>query len=146
MRKGRGEAGAPERPQIEEVVLPRRHADRWLRRLGETWARLRYEPDELMLHVANRLRQRDDMAAVGRTALGRLYNRVTGQDPDFIELDGLVIRQLFELIGEDPPIAVGLRSIYRVPQEEVRRWHALAGEALSPGRPRRDRRRRRRER
>lgn len=143
MRKRREGADSPEEPRIQEVALPRQRGHRWLRRLGETWARLRYEPDELLVHVANRLRQRDDMAAVGRTALGRLYNRVTGQDPDFIELDGLVIRQLFELIGEDPPLAIELKSIYRVPQEEVRHWHALAAEALSPDRPRRDRRRRR---
>lgn len=141
MPRRRGGTRPAEPPDIRKIEVPASLRRRWGWRLDQAWSRLRYETDALLVHVANRLRLRDVVAARGRTPLGRLYNRLTGQTPDFVELDGQVILQLFELIGEDPPAAIERAATYRVGHADARRWHEQARDAATAEGTRRTRRR-----
>ncbi len=116
---------------INNLILPVSFWLRTARRLGEAWAKFPFEYDELMVHVSNKIKLLDVTIARNSTFLGRMYNKITGEELDFVVLDGVVIKQLFDFMGEDPPMPVSLDSQYRVGHEDLRRWYKLAADAKS---------------
>jgi len=87
---------------LNNYVLPGSFLLRTARRLGEAWVKFPYEYDELMVHLSNKIKLLDVSIQRNGTYLGRLYNKFTGEDVDVIVLDGGVVKQLFDVIGEDP--------------------------------------------
>lgn len=135
MREAREDPESWEQKTINRLALADSFWLRVARRLGEAWARRPYDYDELMVHVSNKIKLLDVAIARNSTLPGRMYNKITGEDLDFVVLDGLVVKQLFDFIGEKPPIAVSVSSKYRVGHKDLRRWHELALTAKSTAHP-----------
>ena len=116
---------------MNNLVLPGSFAIRTSRRLGEIWATLPFEFDELMVHVSNKLKLLDVAINRNSTFFGRMYNKITGEELDFVVMDGIAVKQLFDMMGEEPPMPVDLKSQYRVGHEDLRRWYKLVEDAKS---------------
>ena len=117
---------------INRVILPSSFWIRTARKLGEAVARFPYEYEELMVHVSNKIKLLDVIRDKRSTALGRFLNRFAQEESEFIVLDGVVIKQLFDLIGETPPMEVDVRSSYRIPHEDVRSLYKAVKNQPSP--------------
>ena len=131
MREVREDPNSWQQKTIDNLVLPGSFWLRVARRTGKAWERFSYEYDELMVHVSNKLKLLDVSIARNSTFLGRMYNKIFGEESDFVVLDGIVVKQLFDLIGEDPPVSVSSDSKYRVDHKDLRRWYELAANAKS---------------
>ena len=114
---------------MNNLILPSSFWLRAARRGGEIWAKFPFEYDELLVHVSNKIKLLDICIKRNSTFLGRIFNKITGEEVDVIILDGIVVKQLFDIIGEDPPMLIKLSASYRVDHEDMRKWYALAEDA-----------------
>ena len=79
------------------------------------------------LHVFLHNRVALTLVARGRQtwALGRLYNRLAGDDPDYVTLSGVHLRQTLQVVGRAVPEIITARGEYKlrldVVQEAVER-------------------------
>ncbi len=90
------------------------------RGVGQLMTNLPFEPDQLLVHISNKLKLNDAVFQRKTTFLGKLINRLTREDPDLIILDGIAARQLFEFADKPPPNDIDINSRYEVHRDIVR--------------------------
>ena len=93
---------------------------------GDSLSRLIYSPEDLLIHVSNKLILNEDVRENEASFFGRISNKMSGEDPNHITLDGIVITQLYEILGMDIPKSVEIRYQYNVNHEELRDLYARA--------------------
>ena len=99
---------------------------KWRRELGHLVDRLRFEPEELEAHVWNKLKIFEVMKRREKTMGGRLYNQLAEDDRECILLDGIVVKQLFEIMGVEPSGRIEPKLIYRIGYNDVKEWYNQA--------------------
>ena len=72
-------------------------------------------PDDLRVHLHNKLQLAK--AARNRSAwlFGRIYNQMSGEEPDHIALTGARLVQVLEIVGRSTPDAIDHRTEYLTP-------------------------------
>jgi hypothetical protein len=88
--------------------------------IDDQFARLVYTDEELLAHVHNKLVWFEPILRRERHVIGRLWNRLLREQTQDIVLDGIVIRQLHELVGEAVPYGMKVNLRYLVHHEDVR--------------------------
>ena len=119
MEKEDKNTGSWTKMTIERLYLPDFRL-RVARAVGELASRWRYSDEELIVHVTNKVKHINLVIEKGSGFFGRLMNRMTREDPEYIVLDGLVVMQLHELIGQKPPVDIDINATYRAHHQEVR--------------------------
>ena len=105
---------------------------KWMRELGRHVDRLRFKPDELEAHVWNKLKLFEVMKRREKTMFGRLYNQIAETDRECILLNGVVVIQLFEIMGIESQKPIEPKLIYRIGYDDAAAWYA---QAFSPDSP-----------
>jgi len=100
------------------------------RRIDGANAEVPYELYDLMVYLSTKIKLLDASIARNSTFLGRLYNKVMLEEVESAVLDGIAIKQLFDIIGEEPPMPIKLTSTYRVGLEDLKRWYGLAANVM----------------
>ncbi len=98
---------------------------------GKALDKGRFTPDELMAHIANKLKIVDTAIEKDRTPFGWVSNLFNREELDSVILDGVVLRQLYEMAGETPPAKINRRSSYQLHHSTVRRLRDDAIESSS---------------
>ena len=88
--------------------------------------RIPYEIDELETVLANRIRQLNFLKDRNKTLMGRVKNQFTNAQPERLELDGMIVKQILEHLRAHPMPKVRLQYIHSIPHDIVREWYALA--------------------
>jgi hypothetical protein len=88
--------------------------------IDDQFARLVYTDEELLAHVHNKLVWFEPILRRERHVIGRLWNRLLREHMEDVVLDGVVILQLHELIGERVPDGLKANMRYLVHHEDVR--------------------------
>ena len=65
--------------------------------------RMPFEPAELLVHVSNKLKLIDIAIKKNTTFFGRLSNKFTGAEMEYVVLNGIAVKQLYELANAKPP-------------------------------------------
>ncbi|WP_085899432.1 hypothetical protein [Kiloniella majae] len=91
-----------------------------------------YSPENLLIHLSNRLNQLDQIREQEASFFGRLYNRMAGNDPRLITLDGTVIQQLYDTVEETPAITIDRQKLYEIDHAELRALYNQASQVISP--------------
>ncbi len=99
--------------------------------LGDLFARHRFEHDDLLVHVYNKIKMMDQVLERNFSLIGKLINKFHGEDVERIELYGMVLKQLYEIIGEEPPIPFDIAYSYQIPHLGVRELYNRAAEVDS---------------
>lgn len=60
--------------------------------------------------------------AARKTIGGRLYNQLAGDDRECILLDGVVVKQLFEIMGIEARDSIEPKLIYRIGYDDAAAW------------------------
>jgi len=94
-------------------------------------ARTRYTHYELHANVANRISEAKRVRDRGETFFGRILNRMTTAVTEGVILDGQVVKQLFELAEEKPPIEILWQYQYLFEIEEAVALLSKARSAMS---------------
>lgn len=79
------------------------------------------------LHTADKARDR------ARWFGGRLYNRLSGEEPDYVPLSGTHARQALSLVGIDVGDALDPASLYLVRYDLVDAARAILKQEFQPG-------------
>ncbi len=75
--------------------------------------RLAYSKDGLIVSLGNSLKLHDHEVARGKTFLGRIMGRITSAtDPDWIDIDGTKLLQLYQFTELEPPIELSASQVY----------------------------------
>jgi|GEM_PF-3098344 len=98
----------------------------WSHGFAELVRQLPFDPEQLEAHVFNKIKFSDVARKRNQTIIGKLWNKIMGVDCEKIVLDGITVRQLFEIIGDDPPEPTNDRARYKIDHENVRRWYSMA--------------------
>ncbi|MEH6631447.1 MAG: hypothetical protein V7776_11490 [Halopseudomonas aestusnigri] len=80
--------------------------DRIVEGVTEHLATMTYTPENLLLHVAIKLNQIEPILKKSKTRFGRFINRFNGESSEYINIDGMVLIQLHEILGEALPISL----------------------------------------
>jgi len=94
----------------------------WARNLGDAFHRTRYTDEALLISLHNSLKLHEHSVRQSQSILGRLM-ALLGKplaEPDKIEIDGMRVKQLFELADSTPPILVKINKNYFLDTAEVR--------------------------
>ena len=112
---------------INNLVVPESGGGlKWSHQVGELMRQLPFDPEQLEVHVSNRIKLLDVTREKNQSFFGKLWNKIIGAECDKIDLDGIVIKQLFEIIGDEPPVSANGRKIYKIDHQIVRRWYSQA--------------------
>lgn len=89
------------------------------RKLGQMVSRLRFSNEALLAHLSNKLIQAEISHKRGAHFFGRIYNKMSGESPEEILLDGVVVLQIYELLGEDAGFPIAPASQYSIGLEAL---------------------------
>jgi len=70
--------------------------------------------DEFLIALQTRLTTARWAAKRASWLGGRLYNRLVGEDPDYVELSGSHIAHVLQLLGRESPAALDPLQLYQV--------------------------------
>jgi hypothetical protein len=93
--------------------------------------RMPFEPEELLVHVSNKLKLIDALNERNATFLGKLINKFTREELGFVILNGIAVKQLYEFADETPPSIVDINARYEIHREAVRELYNRAQKAIS---------------
>jgi len=93
---------------------------------------MEYSPENLLIHLSNQLNQIDQIRGRENTFFGRLYNRLAGDNPRIITLDGSFIQQLYDTVEQTPAITIERQKLYEVDHIELRELYKQASKVISP--------------
>jgi len=105
---------------VTKTIMPANPELKVARAVAKKAAIIQYGYEELLNHVANRLKQFDILKERDSNFAGRLMNKVSGADTEKVELDGIVLQQLMTLAGEELPIEIKLGSTYKIKHAAIR--------------------------
>jgi len=117
--------------KIQERLLESSVVLRIARGASQLMADLPFEPDELLVHVLNKLKLMDMVHERNLTLFGRLINKITREELDYIVLDGIAVRQLYEFADETLPLVIDVSSRYEIHREAVRALYNRAQTAIA---------------
>jgi hypothetical protein len=98
----------------------------WAHQAGELMRRLPFDPEQLEVHVSNKIKLLDVARESNQSFLGKFWNKIAGIETEKIELDGIVIKQLHEIIGEPVPSLTDPRGSFKMDHQIVRSWYSKA--------------------
>lgn len=87
---------------------------------------LPFDPEQLEVHVYNKIKLLDFAIERDQSFIGKLWNKFAGVETEVIDLDGIVIQQLFEIIGVEPPEPAEKSKSYGIHHQTVRLWYSRA--------------------
>lgn len=73
-----------------------------------------HEREDLIIFLTNRLAIAKTAKTRAKGALGRMYNRFSGEDPDYIELSGVHLKQTLQSIERPVPDVVVAAGQYKL--------------------------------
>ncbi|WP_417454619.1 hypothetical protein [Kiloniella sp.] len=91
-----------------------------------------YSPENLLIHLSNQLKQIDQIRDRENTLFGRIYNKMAGDNPRIITLDGTIIQQLYDTVEETPIITIDRQKLYEIDHVELRTLYNKASQLTSP--------------
>ncbi|KKJ78748.1 hypothetical protein WH95_01345 [Kiloniella litopenaei] len=91
-----------------------------------------YSPENLLIHLSNQLKQIDQIRDRENTLFGRIYNKMAGDNPRIVTLDGTVIQQLYDTAEQTPPIIIERQKLYEIDHAELRELYKQASKVISP--------------
>lgn len=89
------------------------------RKLGQMVSRLRFSNEALLVHLSNKIVQAEIYHRRRRNILGRIYNKMAGENSDVILLDGIVVLQLYELLEEEAEFPIEPAGQYSIGLEAL---------------------------
>jgi hypothetical protein len=112
---------------INNLVVPESGGVlKWSHQVGELMRQLPFDPEQLEVHVSNKIKILDAAREANQSFFGNLLNKFNGTECEKIELDGSTILQLFEIINDDPPASVDEQKSYQIDHQKVRHWYTQA--------------------
>ncbi|MBT4888143.1 MAG: hypothetical protein HON65_01130 [Rhodospirillales bacterium] len=88
--------------------------------VGNAMMRLKFDPTNLLIHISNKLKILDWVIEKEKTFFGRLSNKIMGEELECVSLDGIVIKQLYEVVGKNPPMEIDLNASYKINHSTIR--------------------------
>ncbi|WP_419904938.1 hypothetical protein [Kiloniella sp.] len=119
----------------EKSILQDSFMLRIARGVGEAVSRLVYSPEDLLIHASNKLKLNEYVRKNETSFFGRISNKISGEDPNHITVDGIVITQLHNVLGIDTPNSIEIRYQYSVNHEELRDLYARAKKVIDKNTP-----------
>ncbi len=98
----------------------------WSHQVGELLRQLPFDPEQLEVHVSNKIKLLDAARETNQSFLGKYWNKIAGIETEEIELDGLVIRQLHEILDEPTPTTLNDLKTFKLNHQTVRDWYSKA--------------------
>jgi len=90
-----------------------------------------FEPEELLVHISNKLKLIDMVNRKNTTFFGKFINKFTGEELEYVVLNGIATKQLYDFAGETPPSVIDLSSRYEIHREAVRELYNRAQTAIT---------------
>ena len=119
-----------------------RRGMRFAKDLADMYQRLVYTEEELLIPLSNSLRVHQVEIEDEDTLTGRIAAFFgEAMDREMITIDGMRLKQLFELLQEEPPVNIRISQMYRVDVKSLRDMLARTSPECSdqPGLPKMDR-------
>jgi len=89
--------------------------------LGNLMQRLAYADDELIVSLSNSLKMHDYEVKQRKTLWGRFVTLFTTvKDPEWFEVDGTRLLQIFQLADVEPPVKLSASMTYSIETTELR--------------------------
>jgi len=104
---------------------------RLARGYGQLMTNLPFEPDELLIHISNKLKLIDALNEKNSNFFGKFVNRFNREELDYVVLDGIAVRQLYEFADETLPLVIDVNSRYEIHREAVRELYNRAHTAIT---------------
>lgn len=98
--------------------------------LTEHLATMTYTPDNLLQHLAIKLNQIAPILKKSKTRFGRFINRFNGESAEYITIDGMVLIQLHEILGEALPAPLEAKYQYDVDPTDLKEFYNRAREIV----------------
>ncbi len=89
------------------------------RKLGQMVSMLRFSNETLLAHLSNKIVQAEISQKRGKHFLGRIYNKMAGENSEEVLLDGIVVLQLYEVLGEDAEFPIEPAGQYSIGLEAL---------------------------
>ncbi len=93
--------------------------------------RLPHNPEEMVVFLHMRLHTADSARERGRWWPGRLYNRMSGEDPDYIPISGTHLGQVLRILGFELPKQASAGGQYQLRADIARQAYQALRNTLT---------------
>ena len=83
------------------------------------------------MHISNKLKLIGMVNKKNTTFFGKLINKFTGEELEYVILNGIATKQLYDFADETPPSVIDLNSRYEIHREAVRELYNRAQVAIT---------------
>ncbi|MDV7340170.1 hypothetical protein RYZ26_11235 [Terasakiella sp. A23] len=99
--------------------------------IGQAFARRPFYLNELIVHTSNKIKQQDYIIGREETLFGRIYNHFAETEVYLIEMDGVAVIQLYEIIEHHHPIKIEKGVVYQVYHEDLKILYKRAKQTIT---------------
>lgn len=87
--------------------------------------------EDLLIHVSHKLKTTKSAIERNATFFGKIANKISGEELEDVVLDGLVLKQLYEIVALDNEPSADINTRYRIPYTQAKNLFERAVENVS---------------